>query len=368
MSEMPMSETRIPPLQPRPRRPFPWGPVAIVALGILFLFLAVSVSFNVYFLAVARTSMRRAEEMKHAQRMAEDMRRQAELEAEKARAERLELALHENAMGQRLHKFDKDQKKFENAKQQEEFDHEAGAQQWGTLEGRVVFKGELPNIESLEEKIRRHADAEHVLKAPKDHLLDPAWRIDAKTKGVANVCVYLRRPPNGVLPIHPDDKIRKDAIVLDAPFCAYVPHMVAVYPEWFDGKDRGETGQKFVVKNSSPVVQNARMTGDANHNPGYNLAILKATEHTFSLRPQKLPVLVHCDVHPWMDAFVWVFDHPYFAITKADGTFTIPRVPAGMEVQVMAWHESQGWLFTKDGKTMTLKQGKNTVDFTISAK
>jgi hypothetical protein len=47
-----MSEMLMPPHQPRPRRPFPWGPLAIIALGILFLLLAVSVSFNVYFLAL----------------------------------------------------------------------------------------------------------------------------------------------------------------------------------------------------------------------------------------------------------------------------------------------------------------------------
>jgi hypothetical protein len=69
-----------------------------------------------------------------------------------------------------------------------------------------------------------------------------------------------------------------------------------------------------------------------------------------------------------MSANVWCFDHPYFAITKTDGSFRIPRVPAGMEVQVMAWHESQGWLFTKEGKTMTLKKGKNVLDFEMSAK
>jgi hypothetical protein len=32
----------------------------------------------------------------------------------------------------------------------------------------------------------------------------------------------------------------------------------------------------------------------------------------------------------------------------------------------MAWHESQGWLFTKNGKTMTLKAGKNTLDIHIN--
>ena len=36
-----------------------------------------------------------------------------------------------------------------------------------------------------------------------------------------------------------------------------------------------------------------------------------------------------CDVHPWMFAWVSVFDHPYFAVSAADGKFTIKNVPAG---------------------------------------
>ena len=241
-------------------------------------------------------------------------------------------------------------------------------QAWGTLEGRVVFKGELPKIESLEERIRRSPDKDHVLKAPKDQLLDPTWSIDPKTQGVANVCVYLKRPANGRLPIHAADKIRKAPVVMDAPFCVFVPHMVAIYPIWNDGKDTGPTGQKLVLKNSSPLPQSVRLVGDPRFNPGISDFAYGRTECEFTPNPQRLPMMIHSNIHVWMQAYAWVFDHPYFAITKADGSFTIPRVPAGMELQVMAWHESQGWLFTSAGKTMTLKQGKNVLDFEISAK
>jgi hypothetical protein len=48
-------------------------------------------------------------------------------------------------------------------------------------------------------------------------------------------------------------------------------------------------------------------------------------------------------------------------LTKADGTFEIPFVPAGAEVSIMAWHEGVGWVLTNKGSRMTIEKGKNTV-------
>ncbi len=48
-----------------------------------------------------------------------------------------------------------------------------------------------------------------------------------------------------------------------------------------------------------------------------------------------------CDVHPWMGAFISVFDHPYYSISTADGAFTIPQLPPGDYV-IEAWHETLG--------------------------
>jgi hypothetical protein len=36
-----------------------------------------------------------------------------------------------------------------------------------------------------------------------------------------------------------------------------------------------------------------------------------------------------CDVHPWMFSYVTVLDHPYFAVSGKDGSFTIKNVPPG---------------------------------------
>ncbi len=49
-----------------------------------------------------------------------------------------------------------------------------------------------------------------------------------------------------------------------------------------------------------------------------------------------------CDAgHTWMAAHVWVFDHPYHAMSGADGTFRIPDVPPGT-YRWKAWHERLG--------------------------
>ena len=48
-----------------------------------------------------------------------------------------------------------------------------------------------------------------------------------------------------------------------------------------------------------------------------------------------------CDVHPWMRGFVVVTDHPFFAVSGDDGSFTIEKVPAG-KYNVEAWHSHYG--------------------------
>lgn len=56
--------------------------------------------------------------------------------------------------------------------------------------------------------------------------------------------------------------------------------------------------------------------------------------------PAKSPglVVVRDADHPWVRSYVAVFDHPYFAVTRPDGTFSIDGVPPG-KYTLVAWHE-----------------------------
>ena len=63
-------------------------------------------------------------------------------------------------------------------------------------------------------------------------------------------------------------------------------------------------------------------------------------DHTFD-DPEEAPVRFKCQVHPWMTAYVGVFDHPYFAVSGDTGAFSIKNLPAGTYT-LAAWHERYG--------------------------
>ena len=49
--------------------------------------------------------------------------------------------------------------------------------------------------------------------------------------------------------------------------------------------------------------------------------------HTFTAKEVMVPF--KCDVHGWMNAYVGVLDHPYFAVTDDDGKFELKDAAAG---------------------------------------
>ena len=70
------------------------------------------------------------------------------------------------------------------------------------------------------------------------------------------------------------------------------------------------------------------------------------------------PVVIECNIHPWMKGWVRVFDHPYFAVTDADGKFEIKNAPAG-KYNIVMWQEGQGWVNGgKTGQTIEIMAGK----------
>ena len=99
-------------------------------------------------------------------------------------------------------------------------------------------------------------------------------------------------------------------------------------------------GQKLLLRNSDPYIHNVRSLSLKNR--AFNIAQPPTTadrERVFR-RPEG-PIQMGCDFHKWMKAYVFVMDHPYFAITDAQGRFRIAGLPAG-EYTLEAWHEDFG--------------------------
>lgn len=69
--------------------------------------------------------------------------------------------------------------------------------------------------------------------------------------------------------------------------------------------------------------------------PFFNSGQMVASER---LATKPAIVRVRCALHPWMRGYVAVFDHPYFAVTDANGRFTIDSLAPG-SYTMMVWHE-----------------------------
>jgi hypothetical protein len=74
-------------------------------------------------------------------------------------------------------------------------------------------------------------------------------------------------------------------------------------------------------------------------------------------------IRVGCDVHPWMVAYLSIFEHPYFAVTPADGTVALANVPPGAYV-VAAWHEKLG---TKEQRVELAAKGAAEIEIAYGA-
>jgi len=70
---------------------------------------------------------------------------------------------------------------------------------------------------------------------------------------------------------------------------------------------------------------------------------------------------LRCEVHKHMRAFVHVFDHPYFAVAAADGSYSIPKVPPG-KYTLVAWKE----FFDPVRQEVEVKADGAKVDLTLS--
>jgi plastocyanin len=143
--------------------------------------------------------------------------------------------------------------------------------------------------------------------------------------------------------------------MLDQHGCEYAPSILAV-----------QTGQKIDVKNSDPVMHNVHSVPTVAGNPEENKAQMAGSaDLVFSMPKAENFVKFKCDVHPWMFAWVTVVDHPYFAVSGKDGSFTIKDVPPG-KYKVVALHRKAAPAGVEKEVEVTADGAK--VDFTLEVK
>src|SRR4051812_31050254 len=187
----------------------------------------------------------------------------------------------------------------------------------GEVNGVVAFEGTAPK----NEPIKMNADPVCVKANSTPQEQETYIVNDGK---LANVFVYVKDglsaysfdPPTGML-------------TFDQKNCRYHPHVFGA-----------RVGQAVEIVNSDPTLHNihALPKENAEFNNGQPIQGMKMT-HTFTAKEVMVPF--KCDVHGWMNAYVGVVDHPFFAVTDKDGKFSFKGLPPGTYT-IEAWHEKLG--------------------------
>lgn len=188
-----------------------------------------------------------------------------------------------------------------------------------TITGTVTFDGKPPALKPIAMDADPMCAKKHSAPVPNEMLVLGG----GQTMG--NIMVWVSKG----LAAGKTWPAPKAPVVLDQNGCEYKPHVMGIM-----------VGQTYRILNSDGILHNVHALPKIN--PGFNRPMpptVKEANATFS-KPE--PVFqIKCDVHPWMNAYIGVFTHPFFSVTGTDGKFTISGLDPGT-YEITAWHERLG--------------------------
>ena len=204
----------------------------------------------------------------------------------------------------------------------------------GDVKGTASLDGTAPK----NEPIKMNADPVCV-KANKDPQVQETYTVSGDGK-LANVFVYVKDglgnyvfdPPTGHATIDQRD-------------CRYHPHVFGI-----------RVGQPLDIVNSDQTLHNIHALPKVNAEFNTGEPLPMKVEHIFTAKEVMVPF--KCDVHGWMNAYVGVLDHPYYALTDKDGKFELKSLPPGTYT-IEAWHEKLGTL--QQSVTLGAKETKDVI-------
>jgi hypothetical protein len=208
----------------------------------------------------------------------------------------------------------------------------------GTINGKVSFDGAAPAAR----KIQMDADDVCAKKNP-NAVADDVVVNDGKLE---NVLVYVKDGPSTKFSYD----VPTEQVPLDQNGCQYRPHIIGVRAK----EDLKITTSDATTHNIHPQPKNNKEWNESQ--PANGAPLIKSFA-----RAEIIPV--KCNQHPWMKAYIGVFDSPFYAVTGKDGSYEIKGLPPG-EYTIEFWHEKLG---TQTQKVKVGEKETKSVDMSFKA-
>jgi hypothetical protein len=207
----------------------------------------------------------------------------------------------------------------------------------GTVSGTVKYSGQAPAPKKLD------ITKDKEVCGQKEHVDESL--VVGSDGGVKNAVVAITNISQGKA------MDTAQGPVLDQKGCQYQPHVVLV-----------PANASMKILNPDGILHNIHTF--SKKNPPVNRAQPKFKKEIEEKFAQPETFEVRCDAHAWMNGWIVVQDHPYYALTDDKGAFTLTDVPPG-DYEIKVWHEKLG---EQTQKVTVPAKGAAKADFTLAAK
>lgn len=137
---------------------------------------------------------------------------------------------------------------------------------------------------------------------------------DAESNGLKDAVVWVEGGPSG----RTREEVEKLApATMDQQNYEFIPHVLAI-----------RAGQKVEFLNSDAANHGVTASSLEGKNR-FNVVTPAGGRHEHTFVASRHPVAIGCPIHAAMSGWVYVFDHPHFAVTDERGRFRLPAVPPG---------------------------------------